>query len=169
MDDEASGYISVKAAAELKGVTPAALYKAIKEKDLAEYLVGSQKMLSEAEVIAWQPRKYKGERPVPSLESVLWLAADKLRGSMDAAEYKHVVLGLVFLRHTSEAFERRHTELVSAAADPKSDLYIAEEKARYTIAEDRDEYRAEGIFLGSPGKPAGPSSPARPACRKLVR
>ncbi len=142
----ANGYVTVKAAAELKGVTLAAVYKAVKEKDLAEYLVGSQKMLSDSEVAAWQPRNYKGERPSPSLESVLWLAADKLRGSMDAAEYKHVVLGLVFLRHTSEAFERRHTELTTEAANPKSELYVAEEKARYGVSEDRDEYRAEGIF-----------------------
>src|SRR5277367_4775357 len=59
--------------------------------------------------------------------------ADALRGSMDAAEYKHVVLGLIFLKYISDAFEEQHAKLVSEqdqGADP----------------EDPDEYRAKGIF-----------------------
>lgn len=44
-------------------------------------------------------------------EDVLWLAADKLRGNMDAAEYKHVVLGLIFLKYVSDAFETKYEEL----------------------------------------------------------
>lgn len=66
-------------------------------------------------------------------EATLWAAADKLRGHMDAAEYKHVVLGLIFLKYISDAFEEKHTALtaqLSDGADP----------------EDRDEYRAENIF-----------------------
>ena len=67
------------------------------------------------------------------LEAELWKTADALRGSMDAAEYKHVVLGLIFLKYISDAFEEKHAELtieISQGADP----------------EDPDEYRAEGIF-----------------------
>jgi type I restriction enzyme M protein len=141
-------YIDVKAAAEFKGVTPAAIYNAIKGKELAEYLIEGKKRLSEAEVQAWQPRRKQRnqERPAPSLETVLWLAADKLRGSIDAADYKHVVLGLVFLRHTSEAFERRHATLLTEAANAESDLFVKDEAARYEVAEDRDEYSSEGIF-----------------------
>ena len=66
-------------------------------------------------------------------EAVLWKAADKLRSNMDAAEYKHVVLGLIFLKYISDAFDSRHEELVameSEGADP----------------EDRDEYISEGVF-----------------------
>src|SRR5690606_23044225 len=63
-------------------------------------------------------------------EDKLWLAADKLRGSMDAAEYKHVVLGLIFLKNISDAFDARHQELVAEGAD----------------AEDRDEYEGENVF-----------------------
>lgn len=44
-------------------------------------------------------------------EDKLWQAADKLRGSMDAAEYKHVVLGLIFLKYVSDAFETRQKQL----------------------------------------------------------
>src|SRR5678816_4350387 len=67
------------------------------------------------------------------LEAKLWSAADKLRGHMDAAEYKHVVLGLIFLKYISDAFEERHVALETdkkSGADP----------------EDPDEYRAENIF-----------------------
>ena len=79
-------------------------------------------------------------------EEKLWLAADKLRGHMDASEYKHVVLGLIFLKYISDAFEERHTWLLKEAADSKSDYYVKESKARYEVAEDRDEYAAENIF-----------------------
>ncbi len=43
-------------------------------------------------------------------EAKLWLAADKLRSNMDAAEYKHVVLGLIFLKYISDAFEEHHAD-----------------------------------------------------------
>ncbi len=64
-------------------------------------------------------------------EATMWAAADKLRGHMDAAEYKHVVLGLVFLKYISDAFERLHAKL---EADPQAD------------PEDPDEYKAENVF-----------------------
>lgn len=61
----------------------------------------------------------------------LWAAADKLRGHMDASEYKHVVLGLIFLKYISDSFEEVHAQLQSEKdADP----------------EDRDEYLAQNIF-----------------------
>lgn len=64
-------------------------------------------------------------------EEKLWAAADKLRGHMDAAEYKHVVLGLVFLKYISDAFQELHNRL-------------AEDE--YSDPEDRDEYVAENVF-----------------------
>jgi type I restriction enzyme M protein len=79
-------------------------------------------------------------------EAKLWQAADKLRGHMDSAEYKHVVLGLIFLKYISDAFEERHQWLVREAANANSEYYVREEEARYEIAEDRDEYTAENIF-----------------------
>lgn len=79
-------------------------------------------------------------------EEKLWAAADKMRGHMDAAEYKHVVLGLIFLKYISDAFEERHVHLLKEAANPKSDYFVREERARYSVAEDRDEYAAENVF-----------------------
>jgi type I restriction enzyme M protein len=66
-------------------------------------------------------------------EDKLWKAADELRGSMDAAEYKHVVLGLIFLKYVSDAFVERHRELEAEAADGAD-------------PEDADEYRAHNVF-----------------------
>src|SRR5438128_6370664 len=80
--------------------------------------------------------KKKAERASNSgaslgFEQKLWAAADKLRGHMDAAEYKHVVLGLIFLKYISDAFQERYEALKKEAhADP----------------EDRDEYTAENVF-----------------------
>jgi type I restriction enzyme M protein len=79
-------------------------------------------------------------------EDRLWTAADKLRGHMDAAEYKNVVLGLIFLKYISDAFQERYEQLSLWIADSKHGYYLAEEKARYAVLEDRDEYTAENVF-----------------------
>ncbi|MGD9157097.1 MAG: class I SAM-dependent DNA methyltransferase [Desulfobacteraceae bacterium] len=67
-------------------------------------------------------------------ETQLWAAADKLRGHMDASEYKHVVLGLIFLKYISDAFQAKYQELESTR------------ETEYTDPEDRDEYAAYNIF-----------------------
>lgn len=53
----------------------------------------------------------------PRFESILWQAADKLRGNLDAAEYKHVVLGLIFLKYVSDAFEEKHAKLAKETGE----------------------------------------------------
>lgn len=76
----------------------------------------------------------KKEAVEEPLEKQLWKAADKLRKNIDAAEYKHVVLGLIFLKYISVSFEELYQELlkqVSDGADP----------------EDREEYKAENVFF----------------------
>ena len=70
-------------------------------------------------------------------EAQLWQMADALRGSMDAAEYKHVVLGLIFLKYISDAFEEQHKKLET-------------ERAQGADPEDPDEYRAQNIFWVPP-------------------
>ena len=66
-------------------------------------------------------------------EAQLWKAADAMRNNMDAAEYKHVVLGLLFLKYISDTFEEQHTKLSADVANGAN-------------PEDRDEYLAENIF-----------------------
>ena len=88
---------------------------------------------------------------VTGYESQLWSMADALRGSMDAAEYKHVVLGLIFLKYISDAFEeglrpRCSKPSASKGADP----------------EDPDEYLAQNIFLAAGRGPMAPPAGPRP-------
>lgn len=68
-------------------------------------------------------------------EAKLWLAADKLRNNMDAAEYKHVVLGLIFLKYISDSFEEQRAKLVAGLGDYEG-----------ANPEDPDEYKAENVF-----------------------
>ena len=79
-------------------------------------------------------------------EEKLWLAADTLRGSIDAGEYKHVVLGLLFLKYISDAFAERRAALEVLAADPKSDYFVKDAKQRAALLEDRDSYMEVGVF-----------------------
>lgn len=72
------------------------------------------------------------------LEKTLWQAADKLRNNMDAAEYKHVVLGLIFLKYISDAFDEHYEHLKSIKAETGAD------------PEDKDEYTADKIFYVPP-------------------
>lgn len=83
-------------------------------------------------------------------EDKLWQAADKLRGHMDAAEYKHVVLGLIFLKYISDAFEERYQQLQFEFSDPAHENFIREEPMRYVALEDRDEYAAANVFWVPP-------------------
>ena len=92
------------------------------------------------------PRKAKANGANLGFEEKLWQTADKLRGHLDPAEYKHVVLGLVFLKYISDAFEERRSWLLREAADAQSAYYVKNERARYEVAEERDEYTAENIF-----------------------
>jgi type I restriction enzyme M protein len=82
-------------------------------------------------------------------ESKLWEAADLLRNNMDPAEYKHVVLGLLFLKYIEDAFDERRAELTAAVADADSEYYFTADKRDRelkTLLEDRDEYTAENVF-----------------------
>ena len=58
------------------------------------------------------------------LEKKLWNAADKLRSTLDAANYKHTVLGLVFLKYVSDAFDIRRAELEAQLKDPEQDYFL---------------------------------------------
>lgn len=92
------------------------------------------------------PRTPKATTPqAPStmkeLKDTLWKAADKLRGSMDASQYKDVILGLVFLKYVSDAFDERRAGIrAELAADGYDDDQIAD------LIDDTDEYTGRGVF-----------------------
>ena len=68
-----------------------------------------------------------------SFEASLFKTADKLRKNIDAAEYKHVVLGLIFLKYISDSFEEIHAKLT-------------QRKGEYADPEDKDEYKQKNVF-----------------------
>jgi len=133
-----------------------ATYDAVKEELIGDGLVtpgrgrgGSVAIAAAAESAPAAPAKpvqadrpARAERPNGTganvgYEAELWRMANALRGSMDAAEYKHVVLGLLFLKYISDTFEEKHAALEA-------------EKAQGADPEDPDEYRAENIFWVPP-------------------
>ncbi|MEO5733075.1 MAG: type I restriction-modification system subunit M N-terminal domain-containing protein [Rubrivivax sp.] len=76
---------------------------------------------------------------------ILWKAADALRGQIDAAEYKHVILGLLFLKYISDSFNARRDELkTELAADGTAGAHVE------SLLESRDEYTAERVFWVPP-------------------
>ena len=85
-----------------------------------------------------RPNSTNGNGANIGYEEKLWAAADKLRGHMDASEYKHVVLGLIFLKYISDTFMERYDDLV------------ARRDTDYTDPEDRDEYLAGNVFWVPP-------------------
>jgi type I restriction enzyme M protein len=91
--------------------------------------------------------KKKKEQPKKDFKTVLWAAADKLRAQMDAAEYKHLVLGLIFLKYISDSFTAQQEKIREAVSNPDSDLYIGDDPKTWESAlEDRDYYTQDNIF-----------------------
>ena len=82
------------------------------------------------------------------IKKTLWATADKLRANMDAAEYKHLVLGLIFVKFISDTFAARRTEVAARLADPDDEYYYGQAADEDLAAEleDRDYYREVNVF-----------------------
>src|SRR5438105_10025402 len=91
------------------------------------------------------------------LDRKLWAAADRLRANLDAAVYKHAVLGLIFLKYVSDSFAVRQKEVEAALRSPPNDYYLdpedygghghaAYEEAIRTELEERDYYIEKNVF-----------------------
>jgi type I restriction enzyme M protein len=82
------------------------------------------------------------------IKKTLWASADKLRANMDAAEYKHLVLGLIFIKYISDSFEAHKASLTERLQNPKDELYFggASEADIATELEDRDYFTAANVF-----------------------
>ncbi|MCU7937085.1 MAG: type I restriction-modification system subunit M [Candidatus Thiodiazotropha sp. (ex Dulcina madagascariensis)] len=92
--------------------------------------------------------KQEEQQFLNDLDKKLWTAADKLRSNLDAAVYKHAVLGLIFLKYVSDAFEERREALKAAFRNPKHDYFLGED-ADDIIAEEleiRDYYTEKNVF-----------------------
>ncbi|WP_432923539.1 type I restriction-modification system subunit M [Microbispora sp. CA-135349] len=107
------------------------------------------------------------------IRDILWKTADRLRGSLDAAQYKEFVLGLIFLKYVSDAFEERRTELAKELAEEG----IAEERLEEFL-EDRDEYAGHNVFwvpeearwswISAHAKSRGPGELLNNAMKKIM-
>ena len=81
------------------------------------------------------------------LKKKLWASADKLRAQMDAAEYKHIVLGLIFLKYISDTFVKQQDKVRHMVSKPLSDYFISEDPAVYEEElEERDYYVQDNVF-----------------------
>ena len=80
-------------------------------------------------------------------KQTLWKAADKLRAQMDAAEYKHIILGLIFLKYISDTFVKQQEKVRQMVSDPASDYFISEDPSEYQEElEERDYYVQDNVF-----------------------
>ena len=80
-------------------------------------------------------------------KQTLWKTADKLRAQMDPGEYKHVVLGLIFIKYISDTFVKQQGKVKSMVSDPSSDYFISEDPAEYSEElEERDYYIQDNVF-----------------------
>jgi len=114
------------------------LYEEVKTALVARGIVVRGRGRSDSVSLVGAPRKGKtagnGSANL-GFEAKLWLTADKLRNNMDAAEYKHVVLGLIFLKYISDSFEEQRAKLIVGEGDYEG-----------ANPEDPDEYKAENVF-----------------------
>jgi type I restriction enzyme M protein len=140
-------------------------YEAIKEKALALGLIrkgrgrggaiglaegiegGSRYEIPSAPAAGNGRGRAKKEAPAKDFKAVLWASADKLRAQMDAAEYKHLVLGLIFLKYISDTFAAQQGKVLQTVSNPESDFYLGDDPADHQAAlEDRDYYTQENVF-----------------------
>ena len=80
------------------------------------------------------------------IKKTLWAAADKLRANMDAAEYKHLVLGLIFIKYISDTFAARRAELTRRFADTADEYFLDDAELIASELEERDYYTAVNVF-----------------------
>ena len=85
---------------------------------------------------------------IDGIKKTLWATADKLRANMDAAEYKHLVLGLIFVKYISDTFAARRAEVAARLADPREEYFFegATPEALALEMEDRDYYKSVNVF-----------------------
>ena len=77
----------------------------------------------------------------------LWKTANKLRNQLDPAEYKHLVLGLIFLKYISDNFLKQQIKVENMVSNPSSDFFISEDPTEYAEdLEDRDYYTKDNVF-----------------------
>ncbi len=157
------GHISITDLARIFGVSRQAVQKMLKpHKNLPTKKVGAgflyeisslpkeiRERIQTAQKAAVQKATALGKKAGHDLEfeKELWKAADKLRGNIDASEYKHIVLGLLFLKYVSDSYYQRRWQLEQWTSDKRNkEYYIPEATDRKLIIDDKDQYKSVGVF-----------------------
>jgi len=115
---------------------------------LAESIEGGSRYEAPSAPAAGNGRgRAKKEAPAKDFKAVLWASADNLCAQMDAVEYKHLVLSLIFPKYISDTFAEHRAKVLAIVSSPNSDFYICDEPADHEAAlEDRDYYTQENLF-----------------------
>ena len=159
-----SHYITTSELAKMLGISRVAIHKKIQSGEIKgiamgrNYVVEKNSLPSEIKERIKEEKKQTieqiielGEKPKPKadleFQKELWKAADRLRGNIDVSEYKHVVLGLLFLKYVSDLFYQRRNQLEEWVSDSKNkEYYLPNEKDQKLIIDDKDQYQSIGVF-----------------------
>lgn len=157
-------YITTAELAKMLGISRVSVHKKIKSGEIKaiamgrNYVVERDSLPSEIKERIQAEKKQTveqiielGEKPKPKadleFQKELWKAADRLRGNIDVSEYKHVVLGLLFLKYVSDLFYQRRHQIEEWVSDSKNnEYYLPNEKDRKLIINDKDQYQSTGVF-----------------------
>lgn len=157
-------YFTTAELAKMLGISRVSVHKKIKSGEIKaiamgrNYVVEKNSLPSEIKERIQEEKKQTieqiielGEKPKPKadleFQKELWKAADRLRGNIDVSEYKHVVLGLLFLKYVSDLFYQRRHHIEEWVSDSKNkEYYLPNEKDRKLIIDDKDQYQSIGVF-----------------------
>jgi len=157
-----SDYITTAELAKMLDISRVAVFKKIKDGELKavamgrNYVVEKDSLPSEIRERIQEEKRQTVEKIIGlgkkskadlEFQKELWKAADRLRGNIDVSEYKHVVLGLLFLKYVSDLFYQRRYQVEEWVSNPqKKEYYLPNEKDRKIIIDDKDQYQSIGVF-----------------------
>jgi type I restriction enzyme M protein len=153
-------YFTTNELAKALGISRVAVFKKIKSKEIAAIEYGNSYLIDPKSLPENIQKKIRAEKDKAmdrlngarngedlDFKKELWSAADKLRGNIDPGEYKHVVLGLIFLKYISDSFTCRRDALEKMVEDKNSDMYAPNAEARKHIINDKNQYKGKGLFF----------------------
>jgi excisionase family DNA binding protein len=152
-------YITTSELAKMLGISRVAVFKKLKSGEIKATEYGNSYIIEKDSLpieIKEKIKKLQDEAVSKAVatdskdlgfEKELWEAADKLRGNIDASEYKHIVLGLLFLKYISDSYYQRRLSLEEWTSDSNNkDYYTEDEKDKSSIINDKDQYVGAGVF-----------------------
>jgi len=158
---EGNNYLTTTELAKMLGISRVAVFQKIESQEIKAIkrgrtlLIPVDSLPDDIQQRVKEGRKATVEKVVQlsqnatdlNFERELWAAADRLRGNIDVSEYKHIVLGLLFLKYISDSFYQRRKKLEEWTSDPKNkEYYISKEENRNAVVDDKDQYKSSGVF-----------------------